>query len=80
MQLGQRQLQIVGLLEAGSYSFEALCRRISPDRIEDRRLIQAALLRLQRAGTVHMSGRRGRHGLVGAVVALAEPRPDVGPL
>jgi hypothetical protein len=75
--IGQRQQQIITLLQGGAWSYEALVNRLSPDRAEDRRLIFDALTRLQRAGRVRMTGRRGRHGLTGAMVALAEPgRPD----
>jgi hypothetical protein len=56
--LGQRQQQIIDLLEAGSFSFEALVRRISPDRAEDRRLITASLRRLADAGLIRVEGRR----------------------
>ncbi len=72
--IGQRQQQIIDLLEAGSFSFEALVRRISPDRAEDRRLITASLRRLADAGQIRVEGRRrGRHDLTGTMIALRIP-------
>jgi hypothetical protein len=72
--LGQRQQQIIDLLEAGAFSFEALVRRISPDRAEDRRLITASLKRLADAGLIRVEGRRrGRHDLTGTMIALPIP-------
>jgi hypothetical protein len=72
--LGQRQQQIIDLLEAGSFSFEALVRRISPDRAEDRRLITASLRRLADAVLIRVEGRRrGRHDLTGTMIALHIP-------
>jgi hypothetical protein len=72
--LGQRQQQIIDLLEAGAFSFEALVRRISPDRAEDRRLITASLKRLADAGLVRVEGRRrGRHDMAGTMIALPIP-------
>jgi hypothetical protein len=60
--LGQRQQQIIDFQEAGSFSFEALVRRISPDRAEDRRLITASLRRLADAGLIRVEGRRRGRG------------------
>jgi hypothetical protein len=72
--LGQRQQQIIDLLEAGSFSFEALVNRLSPGRAEDRRLITASLARLVHAGLVRVEGkRRGRHDMAGTMIELAEP-------
>jgi hypothetical protein len=71
--LGQRQQQIIDLLEAGSFSFEALVRSISPDRAEDRRLIANSLRRLVRGGRIQMTNRRGLHDMAGCMVELAEP-------
>ena len=56
--LGQRQQQIIDLLEAGAFSYEALVQRISPDRAEDRRLIATSLRRLVRGGRIQMTNRR----------------------
>jgi hypothetical protein len=72
--VGQRQQQIIDVLAAGSFSFEALVRRISPDRAEDRRLITASLRRLAGAGLVRVEGRvRGRHDMTGTMIALPLP-------
>ena len=71
--LGRRQQRIVDTLADGAFSFEALVARLAPDRAEDRRLIQAALVRLQAAGMVQMVGRRGMHGLCGCMVELRTP-------
>jgi hypothetical protein len=72
--LGKRQQQIVDALAGGSFSFEALVRRISPDRAEDRRLITASLKQLADAGLVRVEGRRrGRHDMAGTMIALPIP-------
>lgn len=76
LMLGQRQQQIISALEAGPWSYEALVRQLAPERPEDRRAIFGAVQRLQRAGLVRMVGRRGKFGLAGAIVTLADDRPD----
>lgn len=70
MQLGQRQQAIVTLLEAGSYSFEALLLQLA-DRPEDRRLATASIKRLADNGLITVIGRKGKHVLDGAMVALS---------
>jgi predicted transcriptional regulator len=77
--LGNRQQQIVDALAGGSFSFEALVRRISPGRAEDRRMITASLNQLADAGLVRVEGegrRRGRHYMAGTMIALPIPQSN----
>jgi hypothetical protein len=71
--IGSRQQQIIDLLEAGAFSYEALVQRISPDHAADRRLIATSLRRLVRGGQVQMTNRRRLHDMAGCMVELAEP-------